>query len=175
MGAVWASVTLRIGVKPELPAFLWFASVLVILGAIDLETRRIPNRILGPSAAVSSALLVAAALLGGKPSLLVPMVAGAFLYGVPMLGLAIAVPAGMGMGDVKLAAYLGLHLGWFSLWHVAVGAFSGFFIGAAVGIALMAVNKKGRKQTIPFGPAMAAGAAVAVLAGAPILKVWLGF
>ncbi|MGI8426942.1 MAG: prepilin peptidase [Actinomycetota bacterium] len=174
MGAAWALVTLRVGVKPELPAFLWLVSVLVVLSAIDLETRRIPNKILGPSAIASAALLVAAALISGSTSPLVTAGLGALSYGLPMLGLAIAVPAGMGMGDVKLAAYLGMHLGWFTLWHVAVGAFAGFFIGAFAGITLMAVNGKGRKQTIPFGPAMAAGAGVAIFAGAPILRLWLG-
>ena len=175
MGAAWVLVTTRIGIHPELPAFLWFASVLVVLSVVDLQTRRIPNKILGPCAAVSVGLLAAGAAFWSNLGPLANAGAGIFLYGLPMLGLAVAVPAGMGMGDVKLAAYLGMHLGWLSLWHVAVGAFAGFFIGAVAGIAVMAINGKGRKQTIPFGPAMAAGAGLALFAGSPILKIWLGF
>lgn len=173
-GAACVVVALRIGLKPELPAFLTFVITLIILSAIDLEHRRIPNKVLGPASAAGAALLGVAAAVSGSPGSLAQVGLGAFAYGVPMLLIALVVPRGMGMGDVKLAAYLGGHLGWFSLLHVLVGAFLGFFLGSFVGVVLIALRRKTRKDGIPFGPSMAAGAVGALLLGTPIIGLWLG-
>lgn len=174
VGIAWLAMWLRVGFAAELPAFLVMVTVLIILATIDLEHRRIPNEILGPASIVAVLALAAAAMASGDPASLKDPAIGIFAYGLPLLGLAIAVPAGMGMGDVKLAGYLGWHLGWFSLLHVAVGAFTGFLLGAAAGLLLMAVGKKSRKSTIPFGPAMASGTLVAVLWGKALVAVWSG-
>jgi leader peptidase (prepilin peptidase)/N-methyltransferase len=80
---------------------------------------------------------------------------------------------GFGDGDVRLAPLLGAHLGWFDLWHVAIGLFMGFVIGAVVGVAMMAVGRAGRRTALPFGPFMALGAVVVILMGDPIIDVWL--
>lgn len=173
-GAACVAVAFRIGLKPELPAFLVFVITLVILSAIDLEYRRIPNKVLGPASAIGTVLLGVAALASGAPGSLMRMGIGALAYGVPMLLIALIAPSGMGMGDVKLAAYLGGHLAWFGLLHVLVGAFAGFFIGSLIGVILIALGRKSRKDGIPFGPSMAAGAVVALLLAPPILKLWLG-
>lgn len=173
-GAACVATAFQIGLKPELPAFLTFVVTLIILSAIDLEHRRIPNKILGPASVAAAVLLAGAAVISGAPGLLVRVALGALAYGVPMLLIALAAPSGMGMGDVKLAAYLGGHLAWFSMAHVAVGAFLGFFLGSFVGLLLIALGRKSRKDGIPFGPSMAAGAGAALLLGAPILKLWLG-
>lgn len=174
VGSLWVLTFLRIGLRPQLPAYLLFVTALVVLSAIDLEVRRLPNKVLGPGFLGGLVLLAAASAASGQWAPLGGALAGALAYGIPMLGLAIAVPAGMGMGDVKFAGYLGLHLGFVDLPHVAVGAFAGFFLGAFAGVAMMAAGKKGRKETIPFGPAMAAGAATALFWGRPVLRFWLG-
>ncbi|MGH2810660.1 MAG: prepilin peptidase, partial [Actinomycetota bacterium] len=148
--------------------------VLIILSAVDLEHRKIPNKILGPAAIIAVVALTGAAVGSGGLGMLKDPAIGVFAYGLPLLALAIIVPHGMGMGDVKLAGYLGWHLGWLNLLHVAVGAFAGFLVGAAAGIALMAIGRKGRKSTIPFGPAMACGTFIAVLWGKALVSVWLG-
>jgi leader peptidase (prepilin peptidase)/N-methyltransferase len=83
-----------------------------------------------------------------------------------MFILGIVAPGSMGMGDVKLAAYLGAHLAWLSMSHVLVGAFLGFLIGAVLGLLLIAFRKKGRKDTLPFGPSMALGAFLILFIGA---------
>ena len=71
----------------------------------------------------------------------------------------------MGFGDVKLAALLGLYLGWLGWSSVAVGAFAGFLLGGVVGVALIVARRgAGRKSRIPFGPFMLAGAFLAVFA-----------
>jgi leader peptidase (prepilin peptidase)/N-methyltransferase len=77
----------------------------------------------------------------------------------------------MGLGDVKLAGLLGLYLGWLGWSSMLVGAFAGFLIGGVIGVLLMATRRAGRKSRIPFGPAMLAGAFLAVFA-APAIAGW---
>lgn len=173
-GGLWAAAVLLLGLTPELPAFLGLVTALVILSAIDLEHHRLPNRILAVAGVAGAVLLSAAALFKGEYPALGTAALGVLAYGAPMLVIALIVPKGMGGGDVKFAAYLGGHLGWFGLGHVAVGAFVGFLIGAVGGVALMAVGRKGRKDPVPFGPFMALGALIAIPLGDEILKLWLG-
>jgi leader peptidase (prepilin peptidase)/N-methyltransferase len=91
--------------------------------------------------------------------------AGGFL-----LLIAFAYPRGMGMGDVKLAALIGLFLGR----AVAPGLLIGFFVGAMFGVALIASRgAAARKQAVPFGPFLAFGAFVALLAGDAIVDWYL--
>jgi leader peptidase (prepilin peptidase)/N-methyltransferase len=79
----------------------------------------------------------------------------------------------MGMGDVKLALLLGLYLGWLSLGHVLLGLFLGFLLGSIAGIGLLVTGVRGRKDHLPFAPFLAAGAVLAVLAGEPLLDLYL--
>lgn len=170
----WVLVVRRFGLEAELAAYLLFATVLVILSFIDLEHGRLPTRIIGPSMFAGVILLAAASLSKQDYKSLLDAALGSAAYGLPLLALALAVPRGMGGGDVNLAGYLGLHLGWLSLLHVVVGAFSGFVLAGFTGIALIVSRVKGRKDKIPFGPFMALGAFVAVLAGKSLIRIWLG-
>lgn len=165
VAVAWVLTVARLGLEPELPAFLAFMTTLVILSAVDLEHRRILNRVLGPMAIVALVSLPAAALIEGRPAIIGRSALGALAYFAPMLLLGLVIPSSMGMGDIKLAGYLGFHLGWFSLPHVLLGAFVGFLIGAVTGIGLVIAGKKGRKDYVPFGPSMALGAAIVVLMG----------
>lgn len=174
VGLLWLLFVWRLGFRPILPALLAFASTLVILSAIDLEHHRLPNKILFPAALVAIVLLVIGAVAQNDWQRLLESGLGALAYGVPILAVGLAFPAGMGGGDIKLAAYLGLHLGWFGLWHVLVGALLGILLGGLSGTALLLFGIKGRKDPIPFGPFMALGAIVSVLAGSKILDFWLG-
>lgn len=164
--AAWVLVAARFGLTPILPALLLFTATLVTVSAVDLDERRIPNKVLGPAAAAAAVLLAGAALIEGQPQLILRMLIGALGYALPMFVLGVVAPGSMGMGDVKLAAYLGAHLAWFSYSHVLVGAFLGFLLGALLGLLLIAVRKKGRKDTLPFGPSMAFGAFVVLFIGA---------
>lgn len=170
----WLVVVKSIGLRPELPAFLWFTTTLVILSVIDLEHRKIPWRVVFPSFIAGVLLLLLAALRAEDLGTWARALAGAGIYWAPMLAIGLAVPKGMGGGDINLAAYLGLHLGWLGLSLVGVGAFAGVFIGASVGVLLVLVGSKGRKDTIPFGPSMALGAMVAIVFGRQLLDAWLG-
>ena len=88
--------------------------------------------------------------------------AGLFLL---YLILAIASRGGMGMGDVKLAAVLGLYLGFLGWGNLLVGAFAAFLFGGVFGLVLLAARRAGRKSAIPFGPWMILGAWLGVFAG----------
>lgn len=163
--AGWAVIAARIGLEPVLPAFLVFTTTLVVLSAVDLDERRIPNKVLAPAGAVAAVLLVGAALVERDPQSIGRMLIGGVAFAIPMLILGVVAPGSMGMGDVKLAAYLGAHLAWFSLGHVLFGAFLGFLIGAVLGLLLIALRKKDRKDTLPFGPSMALGAYLVLFVG----------
>jgi len=82
--------------------------------------------------------------------------------------LALASPGGLGMGDVKLAALLGLYLGWLGWAAVVLGALAGFVVQAVVALALLAARRIGLRGELPFGPAMLAGAAL-VIGGTALL------
>lgn len=161
--ALFAAVGLRFGWSPDLPAWVWFVAVGLLLAVIDLRERLLPNRILLPATAVTAGLLtVAAALDGAWPDLLRALLAGAASFAV-LLVMALLAPTGLGMGDVKLAALLGLVLGWFGWSLVLPGFLLGFVLQAVVGLVLLAVRRAGRGTELPFGPALLTGSLAAVL------------
>jgi leader peptidase (prepilin peptidase)/N-methyltransferase len=100
----------------------------------------------------------------GDPAALGRAVAGAAVLFAAYLVLALLAPAGLGMGDVKLAALLGLYLaqlGWAAL---VDGALAGFVVQAVLALLLLATRRVALRGYVPFGPAMLAGAALAVAA-----------
>jgi leader peptidase (prepilin peptidase) / N-methyltransferase len=174
-GSVWALAVVRLGTSWRLLAYLPFLWVLIALSLIDLETKLLPNRIVYPSVVVGIVLLGIATALGPDGSGdwvrgLEGMAAGTGAFFV----VALISPAGMGMGDVKLAGLIGLYLGYLEWGRVAIGFFLAFLIGAVSGITLMIAGKAGRKTQVPFGPFMALGAIIATLYGRPILDLWAG-
>ena len=172
-GLLFAGVGARFGADWALPAFLLYAWTLLVLAVIDARTRRIPNRLTYPLTPTLFVLLVAAAFLQGEPGWAVrSVIAGAVAF-LLLLTMAVANPRGMGMGDVKLAAFIGLGLGYLGWAHLAFGVFAGFFLGGAVAIALLLARRRGRKDLIPFGPYLAAGALLTVLVGTPLIEGYL--
>lgn len=162
-------VTARVGPTAALPAFLYLAAIAVALSVIDVEVRRLPDRIVLPSYGVALSLLLLAGAIEGdwRPAArgLIAMAALLVLY----LILAVAHPGGIGFGDVKLAGLLGLYLGWLGWGAVAVGTFAGFLLGAVVGLTLMATGRVGRKTAIAFGPHMLTGALLTLFVGRPVI------
>ena len=156
---------LRFGVSWQLPAFLLLAVVGVLLAVIDLEHRLLPNRIVLPAIAVGAVLLTLAAVGGHGWAQLRTAVLGAVILFVLFLALALLTPSGLGMGDVKLAGLLGLYLGWLGMGPLAVGAVAGFVVQAVLAVVLLIGRKVGLKGELPFGPALLAGAAIAILGG----------
>lgn len=172
---LFVAVAARFGLDWALPAYWVFAWTLLCLTAIDLEHYRIPNRLTYPLTPVLALLLIAAALLQGEPGLAVQTVLGGLAAGAVLLMLALISPRGMGLGDVKLAVFLGLGLGYLGWWHVALGLFASFVLGGVLAIVLLALRLRDRKGHIPFGPWLAAGSMVAVLVGQPVIDAYLGF
>ena len=163
--ALFVIVGLKIGIKPELLPALALVLTLVAAAETDLEKRIIPNRLMAP-AAVAAVVAWAIVDPGRLPE---NLIAGAAAGGL-MLVAAVAYPAGMGMGDVKLAAVMGLFLGK----SVAPGLFIGFAAGALVGIGMIAaLGAKARKKGVPFAPFLALGGLAALLWGPAIID-WYG-
>jgi leader peptidase (prepilin peptidase)/N-methyltransferase len=168
--ALFVAVAARFGWSWELPAYLYLAAIAIALAAIDLDVMRLPDKIVLPSYLVALALLAPAVLAEGSWAAATRGVVGAVLLFSFYFFLAV-LPKGMGGGDVKLAGLLGLYLGWLGWSSVVIGAFAGFLIGGVVGVLLMALRRAKRKSRIPFGPAMLAGAFLAVFA-APAIADW---
>jgi leader peptidase (prepilin peptidase)/N-methyltransferase len=169
-----ASVAAAVSATLTLIAYLYLAAVSVALAAIDIQVRKLPDRIVLPSYAVGAVLLGSAAAVSGDFWSFARGLAGAGILFVFYLALAFAKPGGMGMGDVKLAGVLGLflaQLGWGSLF---VGAMGAFLLGGIFGLSLMALKRAGRHTAIPFGPWMIAGAWVGVFAGEWLAGAYLG-
>ncbi|MDP9387609.1 MAG: prepilin peptidase [Actinomycetota bacterium] len=166
---VFAATALRLGADAALPAFLVVMAGLVAISAVDLERFIVPNRILYPTLFLAAPLLlVAAAVDGDWSSVRTAAIGGAAGWAL-LLVVHLVSPAGMGFGDVRLAGLIGMMLGWLSVGHLFVGLFLAFLAAAVVGVTLIAVGVKGRKDKVPFGPFLAAGALLAVLFGNPIL------
>ncbi len=170
---IFAALAWRIGLEPDLPAFLYLGAIGVALALIDLDVKRLPNVIVLPSYLVGGLLLGMAALVQRDlSSYLTALLGMAALFSLYFL-LAFIYPAGMGFGDVKLAGVLGLYLGWLGWSELLVGAFLGFLLGGVVGGGLMALGRATRKSKIPFGPFMLAGAFLAVLWGGALADLYL--
>lgn len=146
------------------PSRLFLAPVLVALCVIDLQERRLPDRIVLPSVAVAFVLLAGAALLDGAPRLIGTAVLGAILFAGVLLVLHLASPSGMGFGDVKLGLLLGLYLGSVRVSLVLWGLLAGSLIGVVMAVPV-ALRTRDRRAGIPFGPALAAGTVVALVVG----------
>ena len=171
--ALFVAVAARFGLSLALPAYLYLAAVAVALAAIDLAVKRLPNAIVLPSYPVAAVLLLAASATTGDWAAAVRgLLAMAALY-AGYLGLALVYPGGMGFGDVKLAGLLGLYLGWLGWGPLWVGTLAGFLIGGLAGTALLLARRAGRRTAIPFGPAMLAGAFVAVFLAGPVAHWYL--
>jgi leader peptidase (prepilin peptidase) / N-methyltransferase len=149
-----------------------FLAAMVALALIDARWRIIPNRIVYPCLVGGLVAVVVGDLAGWGVDAVQGLI-GLGLYAGPLLLVALAVPRGMGMGDVKLVALIGLVLGSLGLEYVAVAAGVGILAGGLGAVLALAVLGMGRKQQIPFGPFLAGGAATAALAGVPIADVYL--
>lgn len=161
-GVLSALAVVCAGISAVLPAYLWFVAAAVVLTVIDVQHQLLPRRIVWPALAGGALLLlVAAAATSAWEALARAAVASVCLLVVHLL-LALISPAGMGMGDVRLASVTGLYLGWVSGQAVVIGAVGAFVVQAMWAVALLLTRRAGRASLLPFGPAMLAAAAVTV-------------
>jgi leader peptidase (prepilin peptidase)/N-methyltransferase len=156
-----------------LPAFLVFLWAMILLTVTDLDTKLIPNRILGPASIVSIVLLVIGYIPDRSSGSLLEAAIGGAAYFVVMLILALIVRGGLGFGDVKLAFLIGVFTGYLSLGHVLVTGIGAFLIGGLVAAFLLVTRKSGRKDAIPFGPFMTSAAIMTIFFGQAIIDWYL--
>jgi leader peptidase (prepilin peptidase)/N-methyltransferase len=162
-GLLVAACVWRFGLHAESLVASFFCLALVTVSATDLEHRIIPNRIVLPAAAV---VLVGQTLVHPSPEWAIAAVAASGF----LLAAALIYPAGMGMGDVKLALLLGAMLGR----TVPVALFLGMLAALVPGVYLLARHgSKGRKMGVPLAPFLSLGALVALFWGHRLLHLWL--
>jgi leader peptidase (prepilin peptidase) / N-methyltransferase len=166
LGLLYAATVLVLWEDPaELALGLVFVTTLAAVTLTDLERRIIPNKVLLVAAAAGVAIAAATV----PDSLLERAIAAVAAGGLLFLA-ALAYPRGMGMGDVKLAAVMGLFLGR----SVAPAILIALLAGSLVGLGLIARHGAGaRKQAIPFGPFLALGGVVGLLAGDELVDWYL--
>lgn len=171
--ALFVAVAARFGLSPALPAYLYLAAIAVALALIDVDVRRLPDAIVLPSYLAGAALLVPPLVVEADWAAAGRAVLAAAALWSFYLGLSLLHRGGLGFGDVKLAGLLGLFLGWLGWGWVLVGAFAGFLLGGLYGAALLLARRADRRTAVPFGPAMLAGALLALFVAAPVMH-WYG-
>ena len=150
----------------EVAIDLVFVTMLAAITLTDLERRIIPNKIL-LAGAILCVLIAAPTDPGGLPERVIAAAAA----GGALFLVALAYPQGMGLGDVKLCATMGLFLGR----AVAPAILFALLVGSLVGLTLIARHgAEARKTAIPFGPFLALGGVFAMLAGDQLIDVYLG-
>ena len=170
MGTTAVLFALVAAVHHDDAARLWLGLALVAflvpLTLVDLQTRLLPNKLTLPAAVVAVVLGLLVDASGETGRLLAGLAAGGFF-----LVVAVAYPKGMGLGDVKLAAVLGLFLGR----EVAAALLVALVAGVLVGVLIMGRRgiAEGRKTAVPFGPFLALGGVVAVLLGEGMVDAYL--
>lgn len=133
------------------------------LVVIDIRSHRLPNRIVLPTLAALVVLGVADAIASGESTAMIRAAFGMLILGGFYAALRLLSREGMGGGDVKLAAVIGLILGWHSWQALAVGAASAFVLGALFSVSLMMLRRADGSTRIAFGPWMIIGALLGIL------------
>jgi leader peptidase (prepilin peptidase) / N-methyltransferase len=158
VAVLWGDVT-------EMALGVVFVTTLLAVTLTDLDRRVIPNKIL-----LTAALAGVAIVAVGDISSLPARVMAAAIAGGGMFLVALAYPRGMGLGDVKLTALMGIYLGR----NVAPALLVALLAGSLVGLAMIARDgAAARKRAIPFGPFLALGGVVALLAGDQLVDWYL--
>ncbi len=166
LGALYAATVLVLWDDPgEVAIGLVFVTMLVAITLTDLEQRIIPNKVLLVGAVAGVAIAAATDPAGLPERAISAAAAGGLLFGA-----ALAYPRGMGLGDVKLAATMGLFLGR----NVAPAILVALLAGSVVGLAMIARHgAAARKRAIPFGPFLALGGVVGLLVGDQLVDWYL--
>lgn len=172
-GAIFAFLFHRYGLSPELGIMAFYACLFIVVFVIDLEHGLILNKVVYPAIIVAFLLaLVPQPLLGEE---ITDRIASAALGGgvgfAMFLLIAIVSRGGMGWGDVKLVALIGLATGFpMVLFAIVLGA----ILGSIVAVALMIARRRRLKETVPFGPFLALATMITLLWGSSILSWYTG-
>ena len=164
--ALCALLAWRFGPAPELPAFILLAVMGIQLARIDIVHHLLPNRLVMPLLGAGIVLLGAASVALGGWQELVRALAGAVILFFFYFILALISPRSLGMGDVKLAAPLGLYLGYLGWSPLFYGGALGFVAGGLVSLAAVLKNRGNKPKEVAFGPSMLAAALITTLLSA---------
>jgi leader peptidase (prepilin peptidase)/N-methyltransferase len=168
LAGLLAGAVLVAGARPALLALGWAAAAGVVLGSVDLAVHRLPDRVTYPAlAACSAALVLDAAVTGDGTALVRAAAAAVATAAVAALGW-LVVPAGLGLGDVKLLGLLGLVLGWVGWGVLFAGVFLGLLVGSVAAVGLLVSRRAGLRTAVPFGPPLLAGAVLALALQGPV-------
>jgi leader peptidase (prepilin peptidase) / N-methyltransferase len=168
LGALYAATYLILGDEDvaELALGLIFCTLLVAITLTDLELRVIPNAIVLAGSLAAIVIVAATDFASLDQRAIAAVVAGGVLFLIVL-----AYPRGMGMGDAKLVAMMGLYLGR----AVAPAVLIGLLVGAVVGVGLIARHgSEARKRAIPFGPFLALGGVIGLWFGDDLVEWYLG-
>lgn len=158
-----ALVAARASFGWELAALAWLTLIAVPLALTDIAVHRLPDRLTAAAFTGTLVLLTVAALTGHQPGRLARAAVGAVALACFYLALRLIRPREMGLGDAKLAASIGLVLGWTSWQALLTGTFTGFALAAVYGGVLLAAHRATRMSHLPLGPFLLLGA-LAVIA-----------
>jgi leader peptidase (prepilin peptidase) / N-methyltransferase len=167
-GVFYVLLWTRFGLTIPLLVYAVLTSALFTVALIDYDHKIIPNTITLPGIVIGLGLSVLGMLsinvlpITPLASLLGVLVGGAFFYLIALIS-----KGGMGGGDIKLIAMIGAFLGWQGAFFTI---FSGALLGSLVGITLMVLGKKGRKDKVPFGPFLSGGAILFMLWGDQLIR-----
>jgi len=164
-GLTFAALSWRLPAQtaPEaalLLAWLLLATAGIVLAGIDVNARRLPTSIISTTALAIGGLIAVAACSGHRPLLAGRAALAAFALGSTYLAIALARTGSVGLGDVRLAALLGLILGSAGTMAVALGAILPYLLAAPASVVALL---RRRDRQIPFGPYLITGAILAVL------------
>jgi leader peptidase (prepilin peptidase) / N-methyltransferase len=177
MAVLFGAVAWVWGLDPALPGLLVFTWSAVVATAIDLEHRIIPNRLTLRLPFVLLVLLIGAAAVDGtwtdlRRALIAGMALPAGMFALSELFRFLRGQDGIGMGDVKYASSIGLVVGYLGGLELVVFAYGTIITAVLVAVVLLAMGKAKLASRIPFGPYLAGGAMLAILAGDPLAE-WI--
>jgi leader peptidase (prepilin peptidase)/N-methyltransferase len=163
-------------VKPlvAIPVSLVFVSSMLSLSIIDFKYLRLPNKIIYPSALLSAMFLVGASAYSAKwLNLLSAAATAAAALTLFALIFLLAPKGGFGFGDVRLAGFQGLVLGWFGWKLELANIIFTFILAGFFGLAVLATGKKKMKDKLAFGPFMAISALIILILAHSLFSPWL--
>jgi leader peptidase (prepilin peptidase)/N-methyltransferase len=172
-GLLWAALAWRLAPWSGwalLPALLCFSTVAVALTWIDLDVHRLPEGLTLPAYAVLLGQLALAAWAGQEwPALVRGVLCSLALAALALLLALIAarLGSGFGLGDVVLSGLVGLVTGYVAWWRPVVALYAAFLLGGAYALVLVVTRRRSRRDAVPFGPFLAAGAVVAFFVDVP--------
>ncbi|TDL41386.1 prepilin peptidase [Arthrobacter nitrophenolicus] len=162
-GFTCASFALRFGIGFELPAFIFLAVLGVQLARIDIEHHLLPNPLVLALLTGGLLLLLASGIFNQQADDLLRGAFGALILFAGYLVLGLISPGGIGMGDIKLAAPVGLYLGYLGWTQVLYGALLGFIVNGLVTLLILSQKRRTKASEVAHGPSMLGALAVATL------------